>query len=107
MGIHALTAAAWERVTRRGHPLYRAARLILELLDFGDQPRPRLTSKKRTIALDTKDFEQEFAYTTWEQSCKDPAVIQGDLRECRRPKGHKSVHASGHGKDLLMWGTKS
>lgn len=58
--------------------------------------------------MDTKDFEKEFAYTPWAASCQDPTLTtEGDLRECRRPKNHKGVHASGFGKDhLYLWGTK-
>jgi hypothetical protein len=40
-------------------------------------------------------IEQEIAYTTWEDSCKEPAVVGGEPRECRRQKNHDGVCASG------------
>lgn len=43
----------------------------------------------------------EIAYTTWDESCKDP-LAEG-LRECRRPHGHDGDHASGHGEGLRTW----
>jgi hypothetical protein len=51
-------------------------------------------------------IETEMAYTTWDESCKDPTVIpNGDFRECRRPKNHKGPHASGHSANnsLIVW----
>lgn len=54
--------------------------------------------------MDTKDFEREFAYTLWEHCCKDPAVVDNQLRECRRPAKHTGKHASGFGPALRLWG---
>lgn len=53
-----------------------------------------------------QQIELEMSYTTWEQSCKDPAVdpSTGDLRECRRQHSHTGPHASGFGPGLYMWG---
>lgn len=52
-----------------------------------------------------EQIELEMAYTSWEQSCKDPVVgPTGDLRECRRQHGHAGPHASGHGEQLILWG---
>lgn len=54
--------------------------------------------------MNTADFEREFAYTQWEHCCKDPAVVDNDLRECRRPANHEGRHASGFGPALRLWG---
>lgn len=54
-----------------------------------------------------EQIELEMAYTTWEQSCKDPVIDPyGDLRECRRDKRHVGPHASGFIKQdsFYMWG---
>lgn len=55
-----------------------------------------------------EQIELEMAYTPYSAACKDPAVAPGtnDLRECRRQKGHKGPHASGHmaTDSLIMWG---
>lgn len=54
--------------------------------------------------MDIKDFEREFAYTRWENACQDPTIFyHHDLRECRRPKNHEGVHASGFGPALKVW----
>jgi hypothetical protein len=53
------------------------------------------------------DLETEMAYTSWDQSGKDPHVTgTGDLRECRRPANHNGAfHASGFASDrsLFIW----
>lgn len=49
--------------------------------------------------------EDEMAYTTWGQSCQDPAVIDGEVRQCRRPVLHDGEHASGFGKGYREWGS--
>ncbi len=43
------------------------------------------------------------AYTTWGQSCQDPAVVDGEVRQCRRPVLHDGEHASGYGKGYREW----
>lgn len=51
-------------------------------------------------------IETAMAYTTWDQSCKDPHLTPGgDLRECRRPNHHPGAHASGHSENgtLIFW----
>lgn len=48
--------------------------------------------------------ENEFAFTTWEFSCRDPRVVHGDLRECRRAKKHDGPHASGFDTNYREWG---
>lgn len=53
------------------------------------------------------DLETEMAYTSWDQSCKDPHITgTGDLRECRRPANHGGgFHASGFAstRSLFVW----
>ena len=52
-------------------------------------------------------IEQEMAYTTWAESCKDPLLpSEYDERACRRRKGHEdNLHASGHSANgtLIVW----
>lgn len=45
----------------------------------------------------------EFAYTTWDDSCKDPYVDGDDLRQCRRPKGHDMEIGHAAGYDYVTW----
>lgn len=52
------------------------------------------------MTADLAAIALEMAYTSWEQSCKDPTP---ELRECRRPHGHEGPHASGHGDGLRLW----
>jgi hypothetical protein len=54
--------------------------------------------------------EQEMSYTTWEESCKEPSLMQDadtgkrdDLRECRRRANHADKHASGFGAGYRTW----
>jgi hypothetical protein len=42
----------------------------------------------------------EFAYTTWEQSCRDLYTID---QACRRPRGHDGEHAAGYGGARSRW----
>lgn len=53
------------------------------------------------------DLETEMAFTSWDQSCKEPHVTSsGDLRECRRPAKHGGgFHASGFAstRSLFVW----
>lgn len=58
----------------------------------------------KTLWKFTKAMNDEFAYTTWEMSCKDPAAFGTDLRECRRPKHHSGRHASGFRTAYREWG---
>lgn len=49
-------------------------------------------------------LDTEFAYTNYEQSCKEPAVTpSGSLRECRRTPGHQGRHASGFRNNRYRW----
>jgi hypothetical protein len=42
----------------------------------------------------------EFAYTTWQQSCRDLYTID---QACRRPRGHDGEHAAGYGAARSRW----
>lgn len=48
-----------------------------------------------------KALELEFAYTTWQDSCR----VQGPQPNyvCRRPKGHVGLHAAGFQKGRKLW----
>lgn len=49
-------------------------------------------------------IQNEMIFTTWDESCKDPALTEdGDLRECRRLKNHDEKHASGFGAGFKEW----
>jgi hypothetical protein len=54
-----------------------------------------------------KEIQLEMYYTTWEDSCRNPAVTaEGSLRECRRFRGHwknGSPCASGFGDNYREW----
>lgn len=54
-----------------------------------------------------KQIETEMLYTTYGESCKDLHVTpEGDLRECRRTRGHWTEGtecASGFGRGLVRW----
>lgn len=50
------------------------------------------------------EVEHEMAWTTWQESCRDPAVIDGSLRQCRRRARHNDDHASGYGRHYRKWG---
>jgi hypothetical protein len=65
-----------------------------------------LDRKAADQARQLQAIETAMAYTTWDQSCKDPHLTPGgDLRECRRPNHHPGAHASGHSENgtLLFW----
>ena len=50
------------------------------------------------------EIMRELSYTSYEQSCKNPAVTNtGSLRECRRQYGHTGVCASGFGRAYFEW----
>lgn len=61
---------------------------------------------RKTVWEFTPAMELEMQYTTWEMSCKDPAVIHGDLRNCRRPGDHEGRHASGFRTNYREWGAR-
>jgi len=44
--------------------------------------------------------EEEFAYTSWTDSCQASYFD----RNCRRPRGHEGHHASGLGTNYTIWG---
>lgn len=53
-------------------------------------------------------IQTEMAYTTYDESCRDPYLTNGadfpaELRECRRPKRHNGNHASGFGRGYVEW----
>lgn len=57
---------------------------------------------------ETTSIETEMLYTTYSESCRDPYLTDGasyppELRECRRPAGHKGHHASGFGRYFEAW----
>lgn len=48
--------------------------------------------------------ELEMAYTDWDSSCREPAVMDnGSLRECRRAHGHEGLCASGFRGRFFTW----
>lgn len=49
---------------------------------------------------DDKRLDLEFAYVTWEDSCRDP---HPSFRQCRRLIRHEGEHASGFGRHRLRW----
>ena len=61
---------------------------------------------RKTVWEFTTYMENEFAMTSWGMSCKDPAVIHGDLRNCRRPGNHEGRHASGFRTNYREWGAR-
>jgi hypothetical protein len=42
----------------------------------------------------------EFAYTSWQQSCRNLYTIE---QACRRPRGHEGEHAAGYGGARSRW----
>ena len=58
------------------------------------------------------DHDLELAWTTWADSCRDELItLTGDLRQCRRTRGHElregvrpREHASGFGMEQVTWG---
>jgi hypothetical protein len=42
----------------------------------------------------------EFAYTSWQQSCRNLYSIE---QACRRPGGHADAHAAGFGAARVRW----
>ena len=49
-------------------------------------------------------LDLEFAYTSWDDSCRDLLLTDGaDFRECRRSSGHEGDHASGFGYGRVTW----
>jgi hypothetical protein len=45
-------------------------------------------------------LDLEFAYTTYQDSCRD---IYSPHYFCRRPVRHEGVHAAGYGSNRLRW----
>jgi hypothetical protein len=45
-------------------------------------------------------LDLEFAYTTYQDSCRD---LYSPHYYCRRPLGHDGVHAAGFGSSRLRW----
>lgn len=66
---------------------------------------PLTTLPMRRSLLDRDLLMLEFAWTTWEDSCKAYLLTDDSLRECRRPKRHNDEmgHASGFGDELMCW----
>ncbi len=46
------------------------------------------------------ELDLEFAYTSWDASCRDPSPT---LQQCRRRRGHDGDHAAGFGDARLRW----
>jgi hypothetical protein len=49
-------------------------------------------------------LDLEFAYTTYDDSCRD---LYSPHYLCRRPAGHGGDHAAGFGLDRLRWDSPS
>ncbi len=45
-------------------------------------------------------LDVEFAYTTWQESCRDLHTID---QACRRPRSHRGEHAAGFGSERARW----
>lgn len=46
-------------------------------------------------------LDLEFAFITWQDSCRDPSPT---LQQCRRIRGHAGPHAAGFGSGRNQWG---
>ena len=46
-------------------------------------------------------LDLEFAFTTWDDSCRDASP---SLQECRRARAHEGPHAAGFGEQRRRWG---
>ena len=64
---------------------------------FGGRPHQKATRMSSDDRLDL-----EFAYTTYDDSCRD---LYSPHYLCRRPVGHDGVHAAGFGVQRLRWPT--
>lgn len=53
--------------------------------------------------MDSKDLHQEILLTAPLFACQEPAVLDGNLVECGRPKKHHGLHATRKGTDLRLW----
>jgi len=53
--------------------------------------------------MDSHQFRQEIQMTAPLFACQEPAVLDGTLVECGRPKAHKGLHAASKGTDLRLW----
>lgn len=58
------------------------------------RPCPRL------VQPDDRALDLEFAFTTWQESCRDPYPT---LQQCRRRAGHEGQHAAGFGVGRNRW----
>jgi hypothetical protein len=45
-------------------------------------------------------LDLEFAYVTYDDSCRD---LYGPWHLCRRPRGHDGEHAAGYGTNRVRW----
>lgn len=45
-------------------------------------------------------LDLEFAYTSYDDSCRD---LYSPQYLCRRPVGHDGAHAAGFGEERLRW----
>lgn len=70
----------------------------------GNRRKCDLCAGNRVAWFLPETLVREMQYTTWEQSCKDPAAFGSDLRECRRPAKHAGPHASGFVTSYKEWG---
>jgi len=52
------------------------------------------------MAVTDAELDTEFAYTTWDDSCRDPHTID---QQCRRPHAHTGDHAAGFGNGRHRW----
>jgi len=51
-----------------------------------------------------EQLDLEFAYTTYDDSCRE---LYSPHYLCRRPAGHQGVHAAGFGVDRVRWDSPS
>lgn len=49
---------------------------------------------------DNRRLDLEFAYTSFQDSCRD---LFSPHYRCRRPAGHTGVHAAGFGEHRVRW----
>ena len=49
---------------------------------------------------DDDRLDLEFAYTSFQDSCRD---LHSLVYRCRRPIGHDGVHAAGFGQQRIRW----
>lgn len=49
---------------------------------------------------DDNRLDLEFAYTSFQDSCRD---LHSLVYRCRRPVGHSGAHAAGYGGHRIRW----